>query len=684
MATTTASINNLDSTYQSLINYQIQIESQPLTRLTTQQDALKLQKAVYNDLNTKLSSLLSSTKALLSTNPFYSLKPGRQVAVSNVDTGSTVVSAASSSSSLPGTYDISNISLALADRIRSDEQEYTDQALSFDGTFFIGGTENRSAQKAINNINSFGTGTITDGNTKLSDGIYYIETQKVDETWQFRLVNSNGSYQNIDGSGENGWQAIPTGGGEFSTGRGLTIDFGDDPDNYTTATKSTGAASVTFASQDDEYSIKSSQNTVSGFSTSDSIATGRQELGRGSYYVETRNMNGSWQFRIVDDEGNAEKIALGSSTSTFTSDWQSIPTGGGSYSTGRGLVVDFGTDSSQFIAKTRLTGASKVNYQSKGAEVSVTSDMTLNDIASAINKGTYAEGDEIAATIVNKQLVITSKLTGSMHAIQASGTVLEDLGILSGGSFKNVMQTAKDATFTVNGLNVTRSQNTGLTDVISGVTLNLASDAEGKSATLNVTSDNTAAKTAINSFITNFNSLQTYLASKMAVTKQTDGTYTRGSLAGDTSLMSLKSSLLTMVSSYDDVDGLLYKSLRDIGIGLNSSNTLAVTDSTKLENALKSNYSDATAVIDRVMTAINTKLSKYTGSTSYISQMIKGNESQAKSIANQITSWNARIEQRRVSLTDYYVQAQEQMTLLSYTSDTNSAWITSLYSSLYT
>jgi len=203
MATTTASINNLDSTYQSLINYQIQIESQPLTRLTTQQDALKLQKAVYNDLNTKLSSLLSSTKALLSTNPFYSLKPGRQVAVSNVDTGSTVVSAASSSSSLPGTYDISNISLALADRIRSDEQEYTDQALSFDGTFFIGGTENRSAQKAINNINSFGTGTITDGNTKLSDGIYYIETQKVDETWQFRLVNSNGSYQNIDGSGEN-------------------------------------------------------------------------------------------------------------------------------------------------------------------------------------------------------------------------------------------------------------------------------------------------------------------------------------------------------------------------------------------------------------------------------------------------------------------------------------------------
>jgi len=233
-------------------------------------------------------------------------------------------------------------------------------------------------------------------------------------------------------------------------------------------------------------------------------------------------------------------------------------------------------------------------------------------------------------------------------------------------------------------LNVTRSQNTGLTDVISGVTLNLASDAEGKSATLNVTSDNTAAKTAINSFITNFNSLQTYLASKMAVTKQTDGTYTRGSLAGDTSLMSLKSSLLTMVSSYDDVDGLLYKSLRDIGIGLNSSNTLAVTDSTKLENALKSNYSDATAVIDRVMTAINTKLSKYTGSTSYISQMIKGNESQAKSIANQITSWNARIEQRRVSLTDYYVQAQEQMTLLSYTSDTNSAWITSLYSSLYT
>ena len=52
MASTT-STTTLSSTYTSLINYQIQLESKPLTRLEDQKTQLETQRAVYADLKIK-------------------------------------------------------------------------------------------------------------------------------------------------------------------------------------------------------------------------------------------------------------------------------------------------------------------------------------------------------------------------------------------------------------------------------------------------------------------------------------------------------------------------------------------------------------------------------------------------------------------------------------------------------
>ena len=169
----------------------------------------------------------------------------------------------------------------------------------------------------------------------------------------------------------------------------------------------------------------------------------------------------------------------------------------------------------------------------------------------------------------------------------------------------------------------------------------------------------------------------------MAVTKNADNTYTRGALAGDQSIISLKSSLQSMLTKYDPLGG-VYKSLREIGIGINTSGSAAILDSTKFENALKNNYADVQKVVDSVMTNISDKLSKYTGTTSYVTQLIKASESQNKNLTSQIEIWNKRIEARKESLTNMYAGIQAQMTELSYTSSTNQSWITSLYSSLYT
>ena len=673
MASTT-STTTLSSTYTSLINYQIQLESKPLTRLEDQKTQLETQRAVYADLKIKLEALRASAKALLSTDPFYNLKEGKSVSITPGDADKTVASASVSSSAVAGSYSLSNIILAKNHKVRSDVQEYTDQALSKAGTFYIGGTATRSASTNVTGVASFGTDAVEDGQTALTTDTYYVEMRKSGETWQFRLVDSTGNAVSIkNGEGySSDWQAVSAG-TTYSTGRGMTIDFGSDTSKYVASTKGSGAAAVKY---DAENTTATMQKAVDSFSTGSTIETGQQELGSGNYYVETRqNTTGEWQFRLVDSEGNAVKTKIGEDT--YSANWQSIPTGGGTYDTGRGLTINFGSDSSQYVAATKATGATSVSYAAKGAEITVTSEMSLVDIADAINNATYGAGNEVTATIINKQLIISADNTGSSHSIVASGSVLEDLGILSGSTYKNEMQTASDASFTVEGMSVTRSKNTGLTDVIAGVTLNLASDAEGQTATINIKADSTASRTAINSFISGFNALQTYLSSKLSVTKNADDTYTRGALSGDTSLSSLRYSLLSMFTKYDATGG-LYKSMTELGITAIDSTTIGVTNEGKLTEALASHYSEVTDLFDRVMSNINTSLSKYSGTKAYVDQMITSNEDQSENVSDQIDTWNTRLEQRKAYLTKQYVEVQAQMTLLSYQQQTNSSWISSL------
>jgi flagellar hook-associated protein 2 len=679
MATTTA-INNLDSVYTSLINYQIQVESQPLNRLTNQKTQLETQRAVYADLKAKLEQLRTATKALLSNDTFYALQAGRQISFTGIATGSTVMTGSVASTAAPASYSITDIVLAKNDRVRSDEQEYADQALGMTGTFYIGGAEDRSVTKRFENVTAFTSTAVELGQTILATGNYFVETQKVGEAWQFRLVDSNGAAVQIK-NGETfsaDWQAIPAGPDAFDTGRGLSVDFGTDAAKYIASSRNTGAAAVAF---DADLASATMFQTVAATSVEAEVENGRKELGTGNYFVETRmSTNNVWQFRLVNDEGTAVSIKNGT---TYSAEWQSIPTGGGEYSTGRGLSINFAADTDQYSASSKATGAFAIAYEAKGAAVDVTSTMSLIDIASAINLGTFGDGNELTATVVNRQLVINNTYTGLNHRLEASGSVLEDLGILNGSAFKNVMQSAGDASFSVNGLDVTRSQNSALTDVINGVTLNLASDAEGKSATLNITSDQTAAKNAITSFLANFNTLQTYLAGKSATTKQADGKYSRGALAGDLTLTSLRGDLFSKLSSYDATGG-LYKSLRDIGIDVNSSMTAVVADSAKLDDALKNHFSDVTKLVDRVMTAMDTQLSKVTGTaTAYVSQLITSNDKMFKSTNDQITLMNARLDQRKITLTNQYAEVQAQMTLLSYTQQTNTSWINGLYSTIY-
>lgn len=393
---------------------------------------------------------------------------------------------------------------------------------------------------------------------------------------------------------------------------------------------------------------------------------GKSALGGDTYFVETRQQDSVWQFRLVNSRGEAQSIRK--SDGSYTSEWQAAPTEAGWVDSGRGLKIEFNPAALQ--ARTRGSGAASVNYTPQGAAVAVNANDSLADIAAKINQAVYAEGSRVSASIINHHLVLTHQRSGAgmwLQAADESGTVLEALGVLQGGAFKTVLQSPSDAVFTVNGLGVQRGRNDNLNDVIHGVSLSLSADAEGKSATLNIEDDLSADVRAVQTFLDQFNALQKYLADKTATVKNSDNTYTRGALVGDGMFRSLRFDLLRQFeASYST--GQSFTRLNEIGVKLDGDLKAILSDRSALENALRSDRDGVKALLDSALGALENRLNQFTGAEGYVKKSQQAVESQIELTRKAIERMNERLAQREQTLIQQFAEMQTQMTLMLYTS----------------
>ena len=574
-------VNSINQYFSNLITSTMETERKPLYSLQSEQTTLNSTRSVWAEVSSKLGSLRDAVQSLMSTDTSYSMTAGRSVAVSNVASGFTVLSASVSSSAALGTYDISNIVLGKEQRVSSKQVVASDLGLGLSGTILLGGGA---------------------------------------------------------------------------------------------ASRSTSAGTSSLGT------------TVSGFSSADP-SSGKAELGSGTYTIQTRLSGSTYQFRVTDQYANAISVQSGSS-GTFTSDWQDIPAGQ-NYDSGRGLKINFAA------AGAFQEGYAQVAYTSKGVSLSITGTDSLSSIAAKINSATFPTGEGVTAAVVDRKLILAGTSAGvNIRASDSSGTVLHDLEILAdtplegGGTstgFKTVLQAADTSTsFSINGLPVTRTKNSGLSDVISGVTINLAPDAAGKSATITVGPSWTNARSAIDAFVLKFNEVQSFIDAKTSVTKVEDGekpTYTRGPLADDSSISDLRTSLFN--AFYSQASSGTYKLLSEIGITINDSLQISVSDSTKLENALNNNLDGVKTLMDQVMGRLDTTLANYVGSgdnKGYVGNMLTSIDSQLKDIGTDITDLTARLADRSNALTDQYAALQAQLLEMSYAQQSWSA----IYSSFST
>ncbi|MFL9823536.1 flagellar filament capping protein FliD [Rhodoplanes sp. SY1] len=260
---------------------------------------------------------------------------------------------------------------------------------------------------------------------------------------------------------------------------------------------------------------------------------------------------------------------------------------------------------SQSSKTTALGSAGVFSLQVEGGsavEITVTEDMSLADLAEAINDTSATSG--VKATVLqvtsgSYKLVLTATDTGKdITAAAVSGDdVLGTLGIIDeDGAFANELQAAQDAIIELDGVEITRDSNE-IDDAIDGLTFYVYSvTPDDTSVTVEIETDYSAVKEAIQALVDAYNAYREWAITQQELT--TSGTASDDAvLFGDGTLRSVNRSVASALSTM--VDEL---SLAGIGITYDSSNLLVLDEDT-LDEALLENLDEVKALLSFDLTS---------------------------------------------------------------------------------
>ncbi|PTB87103.1 hypothetical protein C9939_02725 [Pseudidiomarina aestuarii] len=227
-------------------------------------------------------------------------------------------------------------------------------------------------------------------------------------------------------------------------------------------------------------------------------------------------------------------------------------------------------------------------------DIEISDDMSLDDIADAINDQSSATGVRASVLQVSDDeymLVLSAIDTGQEITFDTDGadtTLAASLGFVNDdGGYANELVAADQAIFSVDGVEVTRSSNT-VDDVIDGVTLYLYAEEEGTEITLEIDEDASSVYDAIEAFVDAYNELRSFVITNQSY-EAGQGADEDAVLFGDSLLSSVVSSVYDALSFTEDSE--TYASLSSIGITFDESNYLVI-DSETLEDALVSNFDE--------------------------------------------------------------------------------------------
>lgn len=469
---------------QNIIKQLMAIERRPLERLQSQKSDLQAKKDTWRDINTRLYNLYSrATDITLAAN----------WAVKKADTSdANVLTVSAGSNAAAGAHTVSVSTLAKAHGVGSVTKTDPNAALGLTGSFSING-------KSITVAASDSLNSIRDLINKTS-GIGVTASVVQVSTGNYRMTITS-----------------------TTTGAASKIKFRDGTTpTVTSANSAVVTATVTSAAYSGTYNVTVSQ-----------LATQAQSISSGTTITGSSTLT----FALNGTTLGTQNVGATDTVDTL------VTAINGNAALNTKLVASKDV-SGKLLVKAKDTGANTLAITESGgisglgtftSTAGVDASYTID--GKAYTSTTNTDSTSIEGITFN--LVGTSASAVAVTVSRSSG-VLMDLGIINGtGGVVSELTPAQDATFTVDGLTVSRATNT-VTDVLDGLTLTLKKEGTGASASVTVSQDLDKMVSTIKGFVDQYNSTIDFIKSKSsydAKTKKAD------ILFGDPSLNQLASDL---------------------------------------------------------------------------------------------------------------------------------------------
>lgn len=274
------------------------------------------------------------------------------------------------------------------------------------------------------------------------------------------------------------------------------------------------------------------------------------------------------------------------------------------------LTIEFGSWSG---------GVFTANSDLDSQTVSISASSSLTDLSVALNDLDNVSARIIETTSGSYSLVIKSE-TGTDYALNISSTYgylsnFETVDSDSDGEVDSEVVAASDATFTVDGIAMTRSTNI-LDDVFDGVTLTL-NEASSSTVKLSVLKDSTTALAEMTAFVDIINENREYFktATKRGVNGSPAGPLA-GSLIANTIQKYLNTLTTNPIAGFSEDD--IY--LSDLGVSTNQDGSLSLD-----EDEFLSAFADDPTGYQAVFQSVRkTDSSYFTAATSSYASLTNG------------------------------------------------------------
>ena len=411
--------------------------------------------------------------------------------------------------------------------------------------------------------------------------------QNLDDNREFNFSTISSNNSNV--------VSVETGSGVATTGNhSIAVSALAQSEILATNTFSSSSADQNNGSATDfVFTVNGTQHTVSlsaGAASLDKLAEGINEIKSTTGVTAQVISTGTDQYRLLLEgtSGSTNDITIDTDlSSTYASTEVTLTADSG---IANGETVAIALDANTTIT---VTGSSTSNASDLAALFTAKSATTTGwDITNEAGVVTFTKNsDYVTANSVDAQTAVAmanSAITlgnppgggASTVTMSASHSEAGNLGFDLNLS-SNQLRVAQDASFTVNGLAVTRNTNK-VTDIISGVTLNL--NATSDTATnININRDLDLAKTTIKSTV---DAVNLFSSTLKTLSNSVDG-----DLANDSTVIQIKNKIKQLFYSESSKPGTTIKTMTDLGISYDKFGTLLVDDS-KLDSAMVDHFDE--------------------------------------------------------------------------------------------